>query len=526
MREDHMRRISYYIIALVVAGLSLTSFWAYQKYFKAVKSPFLYFAVERGDIQESVKVRGEVAAQKEFELEFPFSGTINGIYVKEGDAVAKGGKLMSLDARDFEIQANGLEAVVSQREADLAKLRAGATSEEINVSLAQLAAAQVGQNEARKNLADKIQDAYTKSDDAVRAKTDQLFSNPRSGSPDLIISADQGARGNLNTQRLALETILNAWSSSMSGLNDSADFFVYAVSAKKNLDTVSNYLNDLSPAVNNMTAGGSFSQATIDGYRADVSSARSDINTALANLTAAGEKLKLAEANVALYQNQLALKRAAARSEDITIAETKIREAQSQLDAVLEKIKKSVLCAPSAGRISKIHYEEGEVFRPGQSAISISTVAYELQADVSELDIAKVQGADGSGALIVLDSFPDRQFHGEVISIDPKEIVRTEDKYYRVNMIFDASGKEVRSGMSADATILSVKKTSVLKVSELAIYNDGKKKYLKVLLPGLTEAESENSFRRADIATGISDGEFVEITGGAIEGQIAVVTSE
>lgn len=526
IRKDCMRKISYYIVALVVVGLALSFFWAYQKYFRTEAEKFLYFTVERGDIQEAVKVRGEVAAQKEFELEFPFSGTIDGIHVKEGEAVAKGRRLMSLNTRDFEIEAAGLEATVAQRRADLAKLRAGATSEEINVSLAQLAAAQVGLNESRKNLIDKILDAYTKSDDAVRAKTDQLFSNPRSANPDLTITAEQGAKNNLNTRRLAMEAMLNSWSASLIGLNDSADLMAYDISAKSNLTAVSDYLNALSPIVNNLTAGGSFTQTTIDGYRTDVSSARTGINLALANLTAAEEKMKLAEANVTLYENQLALKRAVARNEDITIAETRIQEAESQLDAVREKIRKSELYAPAAGKVSQIHYEEGEVFRPGQSAISLVTVAYKLQADVSELEIAKVKGSDGNGVLVMLDAFPGEQFRGDVTSIEPKEIIKTEDKYYRVNMLFDARGMEVRSGMSADVTILSTQKKGVLKVSELAIYRDGDRKYLKILPEGMTRISSEESLQRTDVETGISDGDFVEILSGADEGRIVGVSAE
>lgn len=521
-----MRKISYYIIALVVAGLALASFWVYQKYFKTEQAPFLYFTVERGDVQEAVKVRAEVAAQKEFELEFPFSGTIERIYVKEGGIVSKGQRLMSLDTNDFEIEADGLTAVVAQRKADLAKLRAGATSEDINVSVAQLAGAQVGLNESRKNMVDKIQDAYTKSDDAVRGKTDQLFSNPRSANPDLNITAEQGAKNNLNMRRFAIESTLNAWSGSLVNLNDSVELSPFSSTAKSNLAIISDYLNDLSLVLSNMTPGGIFTQAAIDGYRADVSSARTNINTALANLTAAEEKLKLAEVNVTLYENQLALKRASARSEDITIAQTRIQEAESQLNAIREKIRKSVLSAPASGKVSKIHYEEGEVFRPGQSAISLITVAYKLQADVSELDISKVKSSNGAGVIVELDAFPGEQFRGEVLSIDAKEVIKTEDKYYRVNILFDAPEKEVRSGMSADATILSIKKKNVLRVSELAIYNDGKQKYVKALLPGLTEAESEESLERADVKTGITDGEFIEIISGISEGRIVAVTAE
>jgi len=85
-----MRKISYYVIAVVVAGVAVTSFYVYQRYFKTVEQSFLYFTVDRGDIQEAIKVRSEVVAQKEFELEFPVSGTVEAVYVRDGETESSG----------------------------------------------------------------------------------------------------------------------------------------------------------------------------------------------------------------------------------------------------------------------------------------------------------------------------------------------------------------------------------------------------------------------------------------------------
>lgn len=155
------------------------------------------------------------------------------------------------------------------------------------------------------------------------------------------------------------------------------------------------------------------------------------------------------------------------------------------------------------------------------------TDGYKLQSDVSELDIAKVREQDGNNVRIVLDAFPNQQYDGKVVSVDAQEIIKTEDKYYRVNIIFDAAGANLRAGMSADATILSAMKKGVLRVPELAVYTDDRSKYVKVLLPGLDKAVSEDSLGRVPIKTGITDGDFVEITGGDLrEGQIVAVSAE
>jgi RND family efflux transporter MFP subunit len=473
-------------------------------------------------------VRSEVVAQKEFELEFPFSGTVAAVYVHDGDIVSSNQRLMKLETTDLDIQARQLQAAVDQSRAGLAKLLAGATPEQIQVSQSKLASAQVARTEAVSGLIDKIKDAYTKSDDAVRAQTDQLFDSPRSASPTLIsnITSGSAVRDDLDAQRPILETTLNAWNASLATLATASDLTAAVQTAKQNTALVSKFLDTLAPVLSNLVANSGLSQATIDGYKANVSAARSEMSTATAALIAAEEKYKLAVANVALYENELALERAPARSEDVAIAETQVSEAQSQLDAALENIRRSTLYAPLAGNISKVHYEVGEVFRPGQSAVSMATDGYKLQSDVSELNIAKVHVPDGNTVHVVLDAFPGQQFPGKVVSVDAQEVVKTEDKYYRVNIIFDADGANIRSGMSADATILSSVKKGVLRVPELAVYTDGKTKYLKVLLPGLTKAVSEASVQKVTIETGINDGEYVEVLRGAQEGQTVAVSAE
>ena len=522
-----MRKISYYVIAVVVAGVAVSSFWVYQRYFKSAEQAFLYFKADRGDIQEAIKVRSEVVAQKEFNLEFPFSGTVEAVYVHDGDNVLGGQRLMRLDTRDLAIQEKQLTAVVTQRKADLAKLLAGATPEDIKVSESQLANARVGLTEAKANLIDRIQDSYIKSDDAVRTKTDRMFDNPRTTDPKLNITAGESVKSDLNFQRPLLETALNDWNASLATIASSSELDGFIQTADHNTGLISIFLNTLSPVVSNLTANSTLSQATIDAYKADVSAARVSMSASIASLIAAEEKYNLAQTNEALYERELALKQAPARSEDVQIAQARVQESEGQLDAVRENIGRATLSAPSAGKVSKVHYEIGEIFRTGQPALSMTTDGYKLQSDVSELDIAKISEQDGNAVRIALDAFPGKQFDGQVVSVDAREVVKTEDKYYRVNIIFDAGGASIRPGMSADATILSSLKKGVLRVPALAVYSDGTSKYVKALLPGLSKAASEESVKRVEVQTGITDGDFVEITSGDLqEGQTVVVSAE
>lgn len=521
-----MRKVSFYIIGIAIAGAAVTGVWAYERYFKPAEQPFLYFTVSRGDIQESLKVRGEVVAQKQFELEFPFQGTVAAVYVKDGQPVSAGERLMKLDTASLAIQASQESAVVAQRKADYEKLVAGATAEDISVSEAALSSARVALEDASANLAGKIRNAYTVADDSVRSKTDRMFDNPRTANPSLIqaISASSAARSELDAERVAIETMLASWSASLNA--PSGDLSVDVQSAARDAASVSAYLDTLSQVVSGLTPNVSLSQAAIDSYDADVSTARTNMNAATASLGDANEKYQLAEAAVTLAEKQLELKRAPARSEDIAAAAARVQEAEDQLAAIDERIAESTLVAPSAGKVSRLHEKVGEIFHPGASAVSMVTAGYKLQADVSELDIAKVDEVGGNVVRIALDAFQGRQFVGRVTSVDAQEVVKSEDKYYRVNIVFDADGASVRSGMSADATILSSLRTGVLRLPEIAVYADSSGKYVEALPPGVTKAAGRGSLTRIDVKTGVSDGENVEILGGLQDGQTVVVAAE
>jgi len=109
-----MKKIAYYLIVLIVAGSATVSFWVYQKYFKKETVGLLKFEATLGRIDETVKSRGEVVAQKEYNLEFPFSGIVQKIVVSENQHIKAGDKLLQLNTTDLELQKKSLESQRTQ----------------------------------------------------------------------------------------------------------------------------------------------------------------------------------------------------------------------------------------------------------------------------------------------------------------------------------------------------------------------------------------------------------------------------
>lgn len=513
-----MKKISYSLIIVVIVGAALSVFWAYDRYFKKEETSALSFVVDRGDIEEVVLVRGEVVPQKDFNLEFPFSGTIDKVWVKEGQSISRGARIIKLDTIDFELELKKLGSVLVQAQANLEKLVNGATPEDISVSEVKVENAEKALEDAKKNLVNKLQDAYVKSDDAIRNSADQLFSNSRSTNPQINVTVSNGQlKVDIETRRLVLENILNAWDTSLAGLSIENELTFFVNEANKNLDEMREFLDRLALMVNGLSGSSSLPQTTIDGYKSDISTARTNVNTAITNTSFAEEKSRTAESSLSLTQQELELKVSGARKEDITIAKAGVEETESQEALVREKIRKSTIYAPGSVTVEKIWLEEGEIFRPGNTVVSLSTSGFKIQADLSELEISKISEVNGNSVEVKLDAFSKSLYTGKILSVEPRKVVKDGDTYYKINVYLDKTSDKIRSGMSADLTISISSKENAIRVQEVAIIEKEGKSFVAVLTDGAEILR--------EVEVGISDGEYAEIIKGVSEGETIIISS-
>jgi HlyD family secretion protein len=364
----------------------------------------------------------------------------------------------------------------------------------------------------------------------------------------------------VETGRLTAENALQDLKNQLTALNpmDNSGADQALGQAKLKLITIRSFLGDVLDAVNKAVG---LDASYISIYKADISVARNNLNNAISAITAkqqdvssvklendiavnaAKSSVEAAEAEYEISKKQIvqaqgdektardrlnALK-AGARKEDINLANAQISEINSQIDIVRENINKSTLYAPAAARVSKIWVEEKEFFRPGQiisqdyaadqvSVISLAAIGFKVQADVSELDIGKVSAADGNDVEITLDAFPDHKFTGKILSIDPQEVLKEGDRYFRINVSLEGEDLPVRTGMSADLFIITAEKQSVIQVPAYMVSEKDGKNMVNIL--------ENNKLRETEVQTGVSDGEFIEITSGLTPGQTIAITSE
>src|SRR5574337_1299023 len=112
-----MKRISLYLLIIVVAGGAFVSYWAYVRYFQKPVAKPLTYQVARGDLKDLLHARGEVAAEREYDLAFNAFGTVAEVPVQEGQVVKQGDLLMRLDTTSLELEMKKLFAVQLQAKA-------------------------------------------------------------------------------------------------------------------------------------------------------------------------------------------------------------------------------------------------------------------------------------------------------------------------------------------------------------------------------------------------------------------------
>jgi RND family efflux transporter MFP subunit len=202
-------------------------------------------------------------------------------------------------------------------------------------------------------------------------------------------------------------------------------------------------------------------------------------------------------------QSQL-LARGVATSQAYQRAESDLARIHAQIAAQAQRLEYFKLVAPMDGTVLKEDGEVGDMVDPG-------TILYRVGlekplwvvADVNEEDIPRVQV--GQKALLRTDAFANQVLPGFVKQITPAGDPVSKTFRVRIGLPDDTP---LRVGMSVEANIVSREKQDVLLVPANAVVNNS-----------LLTIENDRA-RLHKVETGIRGTGFVEIVGGASEGEL------
>jgi RND family efflux transporter MFP subunit len=510
------------IAAIIIILLTIGAVF----YFSRAKQPTYEFGVAtRGKVEQVVSVTGRVRPAESVELAFETSGRVARAYVDVGDKVAAGQALVALDNRDPAAQLAEARASAAAQRAKLDELKRGTRPEELTVYEVKVANAEASLTDARRNMEDKLRDAYTKSDDAVRNRVDQFMSSPRSASPQLtFVVPDSQLKSDIEWGRFGVEAKLTAWEKSLATLNipppdlkgaqglAGDDLNIFNDEAVKDLTTIKDFLDKVALAVNSLTTNATLTQTKIDGWRADIATARTNVNTAVSNLSTAAEKFKTAESALMLAKQELVLARSGSTPETIRAQEAALAQAEASVLSAEAKLSKTVLYSPISGTVTQKNFKVGEMIAANATAMAvISAASFEVEVNVPEADIAKV--SLGDAADITLDAYGSNAvFRAKVVKIDPAETMVEGVATYKTTLQFADSDARIKSGMTANIDVLTERRENVILLPRRAVIARDGERYVR-------ELETNGNVREVTVKAGLygSDGN-VEILSGVNEG--------
>ncbi len=268
-------------------------------------------------------------------------------------------------------------------------------------------------------------------------------------------------------------------------------------------------------------------QDTLNQAKTNLDNAILSAKNNLSNITNNGNQqiamleAKIDSANKSLQISQAELDRvkSGARAEDINLYQAQVRQAESELNSINNQIEKNLLKSSVSGTVSRLNFEQGELYTIGRPIITIITDGdFEIDVDVSESDINKVKV--GNPVTITMDALSrDLKFPGRVSFIEPAETVIQEVIYYKVKIVFDSQNgniEMVKPGMTADVEIITNKKDNVIAIPGRAIVDrNGEGRIVRTY--------NNNILEEKKVETGImGDAGLVEIISGIKEGDEVV----
>jgi HlyD family secretion protein len=211
---------------------------------------------------------------------------------------------------------------------------------------------------------------------------------------------------------------------------------------------------------------------------------------------------------------------AEAREAGCRAAAEQIRVSQARIEAARARLERTLLRAPFAGTVAEINGELGEFVTPSPVGIPtppavdvVDTSCIYITAPIDEVDAPRVRA--GMPARVTLDAFRDRSFPAHVRRVAPY-VLDTEKQARTVEVeaeVDDMGDALLLPGYSADVEVILEERGDVLRVPTRALLQ-GKRVY--VLDGGLIRAR--------ELATGIGNWEYTEITGGLEAGARVVVS--
>jgi HlyD family secretion protein len=469
-------------------------------------------------VVSEVSVTGTVKPAQLLELAFIQGGRIAKIYAKVGDSVLQGQTLAHLENSDFSAQLAEANANVDAQQAKLDQLIRGTRPESLKVTESDLAKAQTDLEGYYGGVANVLNDAYAKSNDAVKNQVDDFFTDDNTDNPHLTFSSGNSqAATDAQRYRVLVKYELMTWQSELQSLGVSSshsNLDSALTSAQNHIIVVRNMFNSLANALQDAL---SLSSATSESYKTSLNTAITNINTVTTNITSQQQSILSQKALFQKTQDQYNLLLTGSDPKDIAAQQAQVDQARASALYAKAQLDKTILTAPFTGVVTKIPFMEGDIVSADTSVISLKGGGkYQIETNVAESDIAKV--AIGQNASVDLDAYGKAViFEARVINIDLSATIIEGVATYKTTLEFAKEDSRILPGLTANIDIMAGKKDNVLFVPTRNLIRTDSTYHVKLVINKNSEETKDVSVEiglrgsdgRTEIISGLSEGDLI-----------------
>lgn len=533
------------VIAVVIIGAGYIGY----NHLKSgtVETRYVLATVTKGTLITNVTGSGQVIASNQVDVKPQVSGTVTWVGVKQGDQVAAGQALATLDSTDAE---QALANAKAQYAADQLQYQKDSTQAPINYQSDQQALAT-----AQENLTTDYNSAYN---DITNTYLDS--SSVISGAQDAIYGYEFDARRlqqNLNVliNQFTTQDTTNIQGFATAAKNDyttarSTYDTAVALYQKTPRTATTTALDSLLSQTITMTTGlaqvlqselnffGSVSDlaqtynihlpsqfSTVQSNtRNYLSTANSHLSTLLADQkTLSNDKQAITNA-----QNTLTLDNVGNPSGSnpisLQLEKNNLEKEQQTIADDETNLSYYTIRSPFAGTVGTVDVKAGDSVSTGTAVATVVTHEKLAQLSLNEIDAAKVKV--GQLATLTFDAVDGLSIAGTVSEVDTVGTVSQGVVTYNVQIAFDTQDSRVKTGMSVNASIITEAKQDALMVPTSAVTTSGGTSYVQVFPTQMsTSAQGVTSPTpptRKEVTTGISNDTDIEIVSGLSEGDQVV----
>ncbi len=504
-------------IIIIVLVLAVLGFAAYSIFFKKGNVQPNLVSVTRGTITEEVSETGQIKKGDKINLNFKNSGQIENIYVAVGSKVKAGDVLAKLETSNLQIQLQEAQSSLAASQAQLNKLLAGATKEEIRQTQTKVDNAQISVNTAMQTLDDSYEDALLSMEDYY------LKAYNAKNTVDTIQRTYFMGNDQPGTQVKQSLTMIGESVSSIKSLFDlakasstKANIDSALAGMKTNLSSISDYLKtirDMCEEPNYVSTVSAADKILLDTQRTNITASVGSAANSQQTISAAKLSLQYYVGQWQLAKDSLDLLLAAPAKADVDLYEAQVDQAEKQVELYKNQIQEAKMVSPIAGEVAQINKREGEFVQPALESATIVLVPqspFQIETDIYEEDVVKM--SVGNSVRISLVAFPEEVFEGKVVSINPAEKLIDEVVYYGVTIGFNEPPVGLKPGMTADIVIQTAQKENVLVVPEDALEKRSGKYFAQVFQNNMPEEREVRigiigSDNMMEVISGLSEGD-------------------